>query len=169
MFKHQMHEEKNGGQDSCVLCHHMNLPRDKNSVCVSCHSDMYGTTDAFGHDWHASPTGGGIPCDDCHQSGVKRNAESAKECSKCHADLVVPGATIKVEDYMAPAYADAMHGLCIACHEQIVAAGKTENAELARCTTCHREDMSMVADRAFKYEHLDKPVNRVIIPGTSLK
>jgi hypothetical protein len=130
---------------------------------------MYTEADAFRHDWHASPLGGKIPCGDCHQSGVKRSAESAKECSQCHADLVVPNATIKVKNYMAPAYADAMHGLCISCHQQKVEANLTENAELARCTTCHKEDMSSIARKAFKYEHLDKQVNRVLLPGTSMK
>ena len=46
-----------GGKESCVKCHHMNLPRDENSACARCHTDMYRPVDAFRHDWHASPAG----------------------------------------------------------------------------------------------------------------
>ena len=32
-FKHEEHEKREGGKESCVKCHHMNLPRDKNTAC----------------------------------------------------------------------------------------------------------------------------------------
>ena len=40
-FYHQREIDRNGGKQSCVICHHMNLPRDQNSGCYECHRDMY--------------------------------------------------------------------------------------------------------------------------------
>ena len=46
-FLHEEHKKRNGEQDSCVKCHHMNLPRDTETTCNKCHSDMYLPVDAF--------------------------------------------------------------------------------------------------------------------------
>ncbi len=121
-FPHKVHETNNGGPESCVKCHHMNLPLDKQSVCAECHYDMYIAVDAFKHDWHASPDGGNVQCVKCHNEGVPRSADTASlkegvyDCSACHNDLFPAGATIVVEQYDALGYAQAMHTLCIDCH-----------------------------------------------------
>lgn len=134
-FYHQKEIDRNGGASSCVICHHMNLPRDQNSGCYTCHTDMYSPADAFRHDWHASPAGAGIACVECHAKGLPRTSANTKDCASCHKDLIPAGATIEVKHYHAPSYVDAMHELCIDCHAKVA---KRENKpDIARCTECH--------------------------------
>jgi Ni/Fe-hydrogenase subunit HybB-like protein len=82
-FPHAKHVESEGGM-ICAGCHHMNLPRDTESGCYHCHSDMYMVTDAFRHDWHASSSGAGVGCIECHAKGEVRTADTAKGCAECH-------------------------------------------------------------------------------------
>ena len=144
-FKHKVHEDKNGGPDSCVLCHHMNLPRDKNSSCNQCHSDMYQPTDAFRHDWHASPEGANLACSQCHPRLRVKSAKTAAKCDTCHKDLIPTGAKIEIKSYEANSYVDAMHTLCIDCHKE--KAEPTNKPDLARCGTCHK-DLKNYVDNA---------------------
>jgi Ni/Fe-hydrogenase subunit HybB-like protein len=139
---HEQIVDKLGGANSCVQCHHMNLPRDKQSGCYECHRDMYLATDAFGHDWHASPHGGRQACGQCHSDVQPRTAATAKPCASCHKDLVPPGASIHVKQYRAVGYVEAMHKLCIGCHAR--RAQRENKPELARCADCHKEIRSML-------------------------
>jgi hypothetical protein len=189
-FPHKAHADSLGGKESCVECHHMNMPSDKETECFTCHSSMYRSADAFGHDWHASASGGGIACTGCHDAARERNAEHAKECDACHKDLMPSGAKIEVDSYDAPSYADAMHGICVACHrkkaEEAAATQGTATAQLlsamqpiagderlariekrknlAVCSTCHGKD----APDHLKEEARDllasRRYNHVILP-----
>lgn len=163
-FKHEMHISQNGQKQSCALCHHMNIPMDKQSGCYRCHKSMYQESDAFGHQWHSSPQGGNIACVQCHKEGQERTAASAKKCDSCHRDLLPEGARIKYERNIAPSYVDAMHRLCVDCHKEkaLTLEGKED---LARCARCHEtvppEYMSPEAP-VFG----NKPYfNRVMMPG----
>jgi cytochrome c553 len=49
-----------------------------------------------------------------------------------------PGKDGQAFDYTAPSYEDAMHGLCIKCHE--AEAQKLNKPLLPSCVTCHQED-----------------------------
>jgi hypothetical protein len=141
-FPHERIVKRLGGDASCVKCHHMNLPRDKNSGCYECHRDMYLPVDAFRHDWHASPEGGRLPCTQCHQQGQPRSASTAKHCDGCHKNLVPAGAAIAVKQYNAVGYVQAMHKLCIECHKHLAA--QEGKPDFARCATCHKERRSRV-------------------------
>ncbi len=161
-FKHENHAQPNGVKAPCVMCHHMNLPRDRNTACSRCHSDMYQPTDASRHDWHASPTGARLACYQCHQQGVSRTAATARPCAQCHKDLVPPGSPIKVKTYLAVSYVQAMHEMCVGCHE--TAARQQHKPELARCAMCHKESRNVVdATGLAVYGH--GPVGtRVVLP-----
>ena len=141
-FLHKEHEKRNGNDQSCVKCHHMNLPRDRNSGCYQCHSDMYLPNDAFKHSWHASATGGRLGCYECHLKGAVRTAESAKKCDECHKDLIPLDPSINVEHYIAIGYAEAMHRVCIGCHAKVAA--EEEKPDLPRCATCHKERRNII-------------------------
>jgi hypothetical protein len=142
----------------------MNIPMDRQSGCFRCHKFMYHPADAFGHDWHHSSNGGKIACQQCHEAGREKSAESAKKCDQCHKDLIPAGSKIKFEQNMAPSYVDAMHLLCVNCHRQ--KARTIEGKEnLAKCARCHESIPP-------EYMSPDSPVfdnrpyfNRVLMPG----
>ena len=161
-FKHKFHIQKLGGNESCVRCHHMNLPRDRNSGCYACHADMYGSSDAFRHNWHASPDGGKLKCRDCHPTGVPKTGDGAVKCEVCHKDLFPSGATIRVEDYQAVSYVEAMHGLCVDCHKQ--KAPELDKPDMPRCATCHRERRDFVDADSIAARYLRPVGKRVVLP-----
>ncbi len=167
-FDHQGHINRNNGDSSCVLCHHMNMPKDKNSRCSDCHDRMYLASDIFGHDWHAAPNGAKIKCNNCHQPGMQRNKESAKQCRDCHLDLVVPGSTIAFEHTMAPSYVDAMHIACVQCHKRMLPA-VADKPMLDKCVTCHHpvpeESITSLPDSRWQPAH----GNRVVLPGIMIE
>jgi hypothetical protein len=118
----------------------MNKPEDENTECYECHFNMYHPGDAFRHDWHASEDGARLNCFECHEQDKFKTAETAKGCENCHDDLYPANITIEVDDYNADAYVDAMHTMCIGCHESKLAADSALAArkpQLAKCTTCH--------------------------------
>jgi Ni/Fe-hydrogenase subunit HybB-like protein len=167
-FAHKKHEHFLGEGNSCINCHHMNMPNDKQSGCFNCHMYMYKLADAFRHDWHASPEGARIKCFTCHESGKRKQASTAKDCNYCHNDLTVAAATIQVNQYKAPSYADAMHGLCLDCHKNR-AIEFTDKKNLDICAACHK---------SFAPEHLKPEIiaklesryfNHVILPEVSPK
>jgi Ni/Fe-hydrogenase subunit HybB-like protein len=165
-FAHQKHFARGGGDStSCAICHHANLPHDRFTGCYQCHRDMYSATDAFRHNWHASPAGAALRCFDCHRLGEVKSAATAKSCSQCHQDLKPSGVVIAVKNNQAASYTEAMHGLCLGCHKEQAAA--LNKADLARCGNCHRERKPLVDDPvlAKRYEVLES--KGVIVPKVS--
>jgi Ni/Fe-hydrogenase subunit HybB-like protein len=165
-FPHKSHIDAMGQQNSCAVCHHLNLPRDKNSRCFACHNRQYVSGDAFRHDWHADPKGGNIACVVCHEKGQNRDAASAKKCDACHADLLPPGATIAVDSYVTPAYVDAMHILCVECHKK-KATEIADKSDLGYCAACHIESAPDHLQPEIKNRLPRREYNRVVLPGFS--
>jgi Ni/Fe-hydrogenase subunit HybB-like protein len=161
-FYHQREVDRNGGQKSCVLCHHMNMPHDRNSGCYECHRDMYRPTDSFRHDWHASPTGANLSCVECHARGYARTSAHVKPCVDCHKHLVPSGATIKIKTYVAPSYVDAMHQLCIGCHARV--AQKENKPEVARCVECHKGKLNYADAQNLLYRRRTSAGRLVVLP-----
>ncbi len=144
-FRHEGHMERLGGDESCRVCHHQAMPFDQNTACYQCHRDMYETTDIFDHVLHVDRLGGNDACGVCHaRDFARKSRENTLACWQCHGDMVVKDSIIPtVEGELvgfAPGYMDAMHGLCIRCHDQL-AREQADNygAEFARCDVCHRE------------------------------
>ncbi len=136
-FDHQMHAQYAEMTGSCAICHHMNLPDDKQSRCSSCHQMMYLPTDAFNHNWHYSPKGAGLPCYTCHESGQPKSNKTIKQCDDCHKDLIPQSAGVVVNSYKAPPYPQAMHIMCITCHSKLDE--EYSKPRLARCAACHND------------------------------
>lgn len=166
-FAHKDHYDREGGNSSCVICHHMNLPYDKNSRCQECHSQMYTATDIFRHDWHASPDGGNLACDMCHNPNEQRAAETAKSCADCHKDLEPANTPIKMEQYLAPSYADAMHGVCIQCHKQR-ATELADKETLGQCSACHKLDTPAYLPDEVYAKFRDSSFNHVVMPPATV-
>jgi Ni/Fe-hydrogenase subunit HybB-like protein len=161
-FKHAEHEKREGDKQSCVKCHHMNIPRDEASACSRCHRDEYLTTDSFRHDWHASPAGGNVPCYQCHAPGQVRRAATAARCDTCHRNLVPKSASIAVKQYRAVGYAQAMHELCLGCH--VKKAKEKSKPEMAQCEWCHK-DRCNIADRRKVVRQSGVPGRNVVLPS----
>ena len=163
VFDHAGHIEREGGDAFCVACHHMNFPEDQSTGCYACHQSMYTPSDAFRHDWHADPAGARLACTSCHPADQDRTAETVVACTECHQDLVPAGAPIEVKQYLAPSYVDAMHGICVSCHEQRTD-DTPERAELALCPTCHAQPRPTDWPEQRREKFLDTTFNRVMLP-----
>jgi len=166
-FRHDLHITRNGEKESCVLCHHMNMPMDEQSGCYDCHQDMYQPTDAFRHDWHASPHDGNITCNECHANDQERTASNVKSCDQCHNDLFPQNAAIKVEQYLAPSYTDAMHDLCVKCHKQ-KALELADKPDLTLCSTCHKPYQKDYMQAGIKNKFTHPYFNHVALPGRDI-
>jgi Ni/Fe-hydrogenase subunit HybB-like protein len=143
LFDHERHEARNEGEKGCVLCHHMNKPFDRCTGCYECHNDMYTTVEVFDHDLHVRMLGGNDHCADCHlDNRLTKVRENTKDCLSCHKAMVAPGSRVPVDslgiDSRTVGYMDAMHGLCIKCHEESQQSMTTPNEELSRCNHCHQ-------------------------------
>ena len=143
-FPHQLLRDKLGGEDSCVLCHHQSMPFDQNTSCYRCHRDMYLTTDLFKHSSHIAWLDGNSGCSKCHTDETKsKTRDTAKQCTACHQDMEQAGSILPLKAGIggyAVGYMDAMHGLCIACHEQkLKEAPERYSRGFADCGICHRD------------------------------
>jgi Ni/Fe-hydrogenase subunit HybB-like protein len=145
LFSHDAHAEKLGGQDSCGRCHHENMPFDQGTACCQCHRDMYSPTDIFDHPLHVQKLGGNDGCVRCHQDPAEiKSRDTALGCAVCHSDMVVANSLVKAPREgvkgFAPGYMEAMHGLCVTCHEQKMAEDPQQYGPgFADCAYCHRD------------------------------
>ncbi len=143
LFDHEVHEQRAGGKASCGACHHMNKPYNRATGCYECHSDAYLPVSIFDHGLHVEKTGGNDHCTDCHRDLSKpKIRENTTGCRECHRGMMSEESRVMIEGtepgVQADGYTDAMHGLCIDCHEEAETAGRTEHENLSGCTTCHR-------------------------------
>ena len=144
-FDHTAHSERENGDQSCVLCHHQDLPFRRDSGCYECHADMYLQTDVFDHERHINQLAGNQSCERCHlEASHQKTRDAAKECEACHVDMVVKNSRIKPAEQglsgFAAGYMDAMHKLCVECHQEKTSLDPQRYpAQLAECATCHRD------------------------------
>ncbi|MCP4198423.1 MAG: Ni/Fe-hydrogenase cytochrome b subunit [Proteobacteria bacterium] len=145
LFAHDTHVKKLGAETSCSTCHHQNLPFKQNSACSQCHRDMYSETDTFSHSLHVEKLEGNAGCIRCHADPQKvKTRDTTTPCITCHKDMIVEGSIVPKGEKgltgMAAGYMDAMHGLCIRCHEQnIKDHPETYKEPFAQCLNCHRD------------------------------
>jgi Ni/Fe-hydrogenase subunit HybB-like protein len=156
LFDHDDHAQRLGEERSCETCHHLNKPLDENTSCYECHRDMYAPVSVFDHDIHAEGLGGNDGCIECHAGETKvKSYETITECSDCHGSEISPRAFIEAPEPRwgeASSYMDAMHSLCVKCHEREAMQAPEEHPEdLNRCMTCHdvdwREDVKQLMPR----------------------
>ncbi|UCG53690.1 MAG: Ni/Fe-hydrogenase cytochrome b subunit [Candidatus Latescibacterota bacterium] len=147
LFDHAAHIKRISipGRDSCGTCHHLNMPLDRNSSCSECHRDMYEPTDIFSHSSHVRKLNGNDGCTRCHSdNSAAKTRDTATACSECHTEEVAQGAFVTSPGARwreAPGYMDAMHALCVTCHQKTIE-NTPERAptNLARCDACHNVD-----------------------------
>ncbi len=146
-FPHVAHQQRLGGEQSCVRCHHISCPGDNSTPCSRCHRDLVSTTVIFDHDLHMSQVArkeklaGWHPanrsCDGCHPQAGPKTAGNAKNCYQCHKeDMRLPEELAVGTDLSrACSFQEAMHSTCIPCHKE--EAERTGKATLDSCANCH--------------------------------
>jgi hypothetical protein len=144
LFDHRAHTERLGKTEACAKCHHGQLPFHQHTACYRCHRDMYAETDIFDHSSHIRLLDENDGCVRCHDElQEEKTRETAAACETCHSDMLIEGATISRPETgttgLAPGYMDAMHGLCVECHEDPDKEASEPAEYLSSCTTCHRE------------------------------
>ena len=145
LFDHDDHALRLGEEDSCETCHHLTKPLDENTSCFECHRDMYEPRSVFDHDIHTERLGGNQGCIECHSDGAAvKSYETITECSECHLNEIADRAFVEAPPQRwgdAVGYMDAMHSLCVECHEREALAVQGGHPEtLNRCMTCHDVD-----------------------------
>ena len=163
LFDHDDHAERLGGDRSCETCHHLTKPLDRNTSCAECHRDMYEPMSVFDHAVHVERLGGNRGCVDCHTGETTvKSYETITECSDCHRNEVAQRAFVEAPPPRwgeAVGYMDAMHGLCVECHEREARMAPDQRPEgLDRCMTCHnvdwREDVERMQPRPRSAERI---------------
>ncbi|UCG87129.1 MAG: Ni/Fe-hydrogenase cytochrome b subunit [Gemmatimonadota bacterium] len=161
LFDHKAHEARLESDRSCGICHHIDKPFDRNTACFECHGDMYEPVSIFDHASHVAQLEGNAGCIQCHeQQAMEKTAETATACAECHADLVSPLSLVEAPADRwrdAVGYMEAMHGLCVHCHEASLAEDP-ENvpAALDRCDTCHDADRPIELQRMAPHATADR-------------
>jgi Ni/Fe-hydrogenase subunit HybB-like protein len=147
-FPHAEHQDRLGGESSCLTCHHISMPGDETTPCSRCHRHLVDSALIFDHDRHVATVAdqedleGVFPinhtCTECHGVGQPRTRESAKPCLECHREDTRWAEEYDESDDLSRAvsYLEAMHGTCVACHEE--EAPILDRPELPDCSTCHR-------------------------------
>lgn len=143
LFPHENHKIKLGGDQSCAMCHHQNLPFDANTSCHECHRGEYETTDIFDHAFHMEKLQGNSGCVRCHPAEADvKSRQTATACAECHADMFAAGSRVEMPEGgttgLAQGYMNVLHELCIGCHRERIA-GEPEafGSAFARCDGCH--------------------------------
>jgi Ni/Fe-hydrogenase subunit HybB-like protein len=146
VFDHDGHAKRAEETDDCAQCHHMNRPFDRATPCSACHKDAFVPFNIFSHDLHVKKVGGEESCIQCHTDASRpRNVDNSIDCTTCHTTWDSSG---DPEDsdrssgkrIMAPGYADAMHTLCIGCHQEAIKDDAALGEDFSRCGTCHVEN-----------------------------
>jgi Ni/Fe-hydrogenase subunit HybB-like protein len=144
LFGHVAHQQRLGGDASCVKCHHRNVPLDRGTSCVRCHADMYEATDTFDHARHVRAHKGEESCVVCHADrAAARDRAGSKPCDDCHKPIAQEITRVRVKGSyspgIAPGYKQALHSLCIDCHREHEQAQGITEPYLSRCASCHRD------------------------------
>jgi Ni/Fe-hydrogenase subunit HybB-like protein len=75
-------------------------------------------------------------CTECHDPARPNTPDTARACVDCHgSDMGIETEQRVSFNARAVGYVDALHDLCIACHQK--QAPELKRPELAECTTCH--------------------------------
>jgi Ni/Fe-hydrogenase subunit HybB-like protein len=151
LFPHTAHQKRLGGEASCAVCHHLNVPLDRATSCAHCHRDMYRWTDTFDHARHVRAHEGRRSCIVCHADrSAPRTRAASRPCASCHKAPPPHATRVRVTREagpgLAPGYEKAMHGLCLGCHREEEKGIAVADRYLSRCTTCHRAEFGSDSD-----------------------
>ncbi|MBN2326618.1 MAG: Ni/Fe-hydrogenase cytochrome b subunit [Candidatus Omnitrophica bacterium] len=152
LFNHKEHEQRlekiHGEREGCLACHHASIPQDGPTGCYECHSDMHLSSNIFDHEFHQKALQGNQSCTQCHAEGQSKSRESSIACTECHQSMFQKIDTGKADYYIARSYMNAMHDLCIPCHQEQSQILGDEN--IPKCAFCHVHPPQTNEDRMQK-------------------
>jgi len=141
-FDHKMHLDVVDSKDKCAYCHHMVKPGAHATGCSQCHSDEHLPVSIFNHRLHQEALAKGPGCLTCHEDTSRpKDLEHSRPCLDCHRTMIPEGAAFQPPSApnigLAVGYMDAMHGLCLKCHQEQDGGHAGDAPVLSRCNTCH--------------------------------
>jgi hypothetical protein len=150
-FDHKKHEEDflevygyATVEETCVKCHHLSVPADKNSSCRACHRDMEVPTPMFQLANHEERFEKPEDRELLLAANLADRQENFEACMRCHEENM-PGLAAYAKkgfSHVAPGYVDAMHGSCLECHrlrEQEKGDDPANPVSRGNCLFCHRD------------------------------
>ncbi len=148
-FAHQKHQNKfmkDYGlekSDTCIKCHHLNLPKDNNSNCRGCHLDMILETALFDAEKHKSRFKSSEQLSAFLSLNLENPKENFKACVACHNENMagLSNYATKGFSHSAPGFKDAMHGSCQTCH-RARQKDPTKAEDEGNCLFCHKLTVS---------------------------
>ncbi len=131
-------------KETCVKCHHLNLPNDKNTSCRRCHQDMRLETPMFEMARHEERFKKDEDRAKFLAADLGDRLETYEACMECHKDNMEGLASYAREgfSFQAPGYKYAMHGSCLECHrlrERELNEDPSYPMSRGNCLYCHRD------------------------------
>ncbi|MBU3917515.1 polysulfide reductase NrfD, partial [bacterium] len=126
-------------QETCIKCHHLNLPKDKSTPCRACHRDMELESSIFNVESHRPHFKSEAGYDAFQALDLTKDKQNYKACMDCHKDDMqgITAYSVKGLSNMAAGYQHAMHGQCQTCHRQREK-DKTKADDEGNCLFCHK-------------------------------
>jgi hypothetical protein len=145
-FNHAVHKQsisKEYGlndEETCLKCHHLNLPNDNASNCRLCHNDMEAAMPMFSMNNHQNRFKTAKDLEVFQAKNLNSRRQNFEACAECHQDNMKGLASYAAKgfDHNAPGYQHAMHGNCMTCHRQRGATKKADPVGEGNCLFCHK-------------------------------
>ena len=136
VFVEQFSLEKDA---TCAKCHHLAMPKDNNTVCRACHTDMEIPVAIFDAARHEERFENEEQRTKFEALNLESREQNFEACMICH-EKTMPGLTDYQRrgfSHQAPGFVQAMHGNCMTCH-RLVEKDPTDAFSLGNCIGCHR-------------------------------
>ena len=145
-FPHAQHKEAISEEynltteETCMKCHHLNMPNDNATNCRLCHNDMELGSPMFKPANHEGRFETEADWEAFHAMDLSNPNENYQACAECHLDNM-KGLTEYAEQgftHVAPGFQYAMHGSCMTCHRQRGLDQKAQATGEGNCLFCHK-------------------------------
>lgn len=150
-FPHEKHKQAlaeevdSSEQETCIKCHHLNIPSEFASNCRDCHRDMMTDMAIFSMETHETRFATGEDMRIFQELDLSNRQQNFKACNECHSSNMRGLAEYKVRGFShrAPGYQHAMHGRCMTCHRQRGQDALADPEGEGNCLFCHKLSLAI--------------------------